>query len=139
MHSVNRPLYSLCIFLFIQIKMNRNTWNRPPVFIYLSKSLVVRHGFLFNIHYLFVQLLKVMSTKARGTDHLILFSDIIFFFHMSLQVIFFQLHEPKLLEMKPLDNLIYLYNVLIKRNLLLKIYSYSTVMVMCVKQQKNAN
>ena len=30
-------------------------------------------------------------------------------------------------------------NLLIKRNLLWKIYSYTTVMVMCPKQQQNAN
>ena len=34
----------------------------------------MRHGFHFNIHYLFVYLFKAMSTKAGGSDHLFLFT-----------------------------------------------------------------
>ena len=61
------------ICLFIQIDINRYCWKRSPVFIYLSKSLVVTHCFRFNNNYLFVYLLKFMSSKAGGTDHLFLF------------------------------------------------------------------
>ena len=31
----------LFIYLFIQSDVNKNRWNRPPVFIYLCKSLIV--------------------------------------------------------------------------------------------------
>ena len=37
-------------------------------FIYLRQSLVVRHGFRFNIQYVFIYLFKTMSSKAGGTD-----------------------------------------------------------------------
>ena len=45
-------------------------------FIYLWKSLVVRHGFRLNIHYLFIYLFKAMSTKTGGTEHLYLIMEI---------------------------------------------------------------
>ena len=54
--------------------MNKSRWNRPPVFIFLWKSLVVRNGLYFNIQYLFIYLFKAMSTKAGGSDHLFLFT-----------------------------------------------------------------
>ena len=68
--------YSVSIYLFIQSDVNKSRWKRPPVFIYLWKSLVVRHGFGFNIQYLFIYLFKAMSTKAGGTDHLYLLMEI---------------------------------------------------------------
>ena len=66
--------YSLSICLFIQSDVNKSRWKRPPVFIYLWKSLVVNQGFRFNIYYLFVYLFKAMSTKAGGSDDLFLFT-----------------------------------------------------------------
>ena len=63
------------IYLFISSKRCQQKQPKsPPVFIYLCKWLLVRHGFRFNIHYLFVYLFKAMSTKASGTDHLFLFT-----------------------------------------------------------------
>ena len=62
------------ICLFIQININRYCWKRSPVVIYLSKWLVVTNCFHFNNHYVFVYLLKFMSAKAGGTDHLLLFT-----------------------------------------------------------------
>ena len=63
------------IYLFIYLKWCKQMQrNSPPVFIYLCKWLVVRQGFRFNIHDLFVYLFKVMSTKAGGNDHLFLFT-----------------------------------------------------------------
>ena len=70
--------YSLSICLFIQSDVNKRRWNRPPVFIYLCKSLLVIHGFRCNIKYLFIylfiNLFKAMSTKADGMDHLFLYT-----------------------------------------------------------------
>ena len=52
------------IYLLIYSKRcQQSMWNRPPVFIYLCKSLLVTHGFHCNIQYLFVYLFKAMSTK----------------------------------------------------------------------------
>ena len=45
-------------------------------FIYLCKSLVVRHAFRCNSQYLFVYLLKAMSTKAGVSDDLYLLMQI---------------------------------------------------------------
>ena len=68
-------LLILIIYLFIYSKRcQQKQVNRPPVFIYLCKSLVVKHGFRFNIQYLFVYLFKVMWGKAGRTDHLYLFT-----------------------------------------------------------------
>ena len=63
------------IYLFTYSKVCQQKQRKsPPVFIYLCKSLVVTHGFHFNIHYLFVYLFKVMSTKTGGSNHLFLFT-----------------------------------------------------------------
>ena len=69
-------LIFIIYYLFIQSDVNKSRWKRPPVFIYLWKSLVVRHGFRLNIQYLFIYLFKVISTKAGGTDHLYLLTPI---------------------------------------------------------------
>ena len=66
--------YSVFICLFIQSNVNNSRWKLPPVFIYLCKWFFVKHGFHFNIYYLFFYLFKAMSTKAGGTDHLFLFT-----------------------------------------------------------------
>ena len=61
-------LIFIIYYLFIQSDVNKSRWKRPPLFIYLCKSLLVRHGFHFNIQYLFIYLFiylfKAMSTKA---------------------------------------------------------------------------
>ena len=63
------------VYLFIYSKRcPQKQVEPPPVFIYLCKWLVLRHGFRFNIQYLFVYLFKAMSTKAGGSDHLFLFT-----------------------------------------------------------------
>ena len=63
------------IYLFTSSQQSQQQQRKsPPVFIYLCKSLVVRHGFPFNIHDLFLYLFKATSTKAGGTDHLFLFT-----------------------------------------------------------------
>ena len=69
-------LIFIIYYLFIQSDVNKSRWKRPPVFIYLWKSLVVRHGFRLNIQYLFIYLFKAISTKAGGTDHLYLLTPI---------------------------------------------------------------
>ena len=99
---MNQPLYWVCICLFIQININRNSWNRPPVFIYLCKSLVVTHTFRFNI-----QSIYLFTYSKRCQE----------------------------INMEP-NTLFYL---LISIDLLLEIYSYTTVIVMCPKQEQNAN
>ena len=66
--------YPWYFYLFIQSDVNKSIWNRPPVFIYLLKSLVVTHSFRFNIQYLFVYLFKLTSIETGGTDHLFLFT-----------------------------------------------------------------
>ena len=49
------------IYLFIYSKRcQQKQCKSPPVFIYLCKSLVVAHGFHFNIQYLFIYLFKLM-------------------------------------------------------------------------------
>ena len=49
----------------------------------------MKHGFRFNIQYLFIYLFKVMSTKAGGTDHLFLFTyGNELFLHMVFILIF---------------------------------------------------
>ena len=58
--------YSVYICLFIQSDVNKSRWKRPPVFIYLCKTLIVTYGFRLNIHDIFIYLFKVMSTKALG-------------------------------------------------------------------------
>ena len=63
-------------------------------FIYLWKSLVVRHGFRLNIQYLFIYLFKGMSTKAGRTDDLYLLIEITscdtwFSFEYSLSIYLF--------------------------------------------------
>ena len=61
------------IYLFTSSKRCQQQQRKsPPVFIYLCKSLIVTHGFRFNIQYLFVYLFKAMSTKAGGIDDLYL-------------------------------------------------------------------
>ena len=69
-------IYYLFIYLFIQSNIKKNGWKRPPVFIYLWKSLVERCPFPLNIHYLFVYLFKAMSRKAGGTKDLYLLIQI---------------------------------------------------------------
>ena len=71
-------LIFIIYYLFIQSDVNKSRWKRPPVFIYLWKSLVVRYGFRLNIQYLFIYLFKAISTKAGGTDHLYLLTPITF-------------------------------------------------------------
>ena len=66
--------YPWYFYLFIQSDVNKSIWNRPPVFIYLLKSLVVTRSFRFNIQYLFVYLFKLTSIETGGTDHLFLFT-----------------------------------------------------------------
>ena len=58
------------IYLFIYSKRYQQKQVELTTFIYLCKSLVVRHGFRLNIQYLFIYLFKTMSTKAGGSDHL---------------------------------------------------------------------
>ena len=48
-------IFIIC-YLFIQSDVNKTRWKRPPVFIYLWKSLVVRHDFHLNTQYLFIYL-----------------------------------------------------------------------------------
>ena len=61
------------IYLFIYSKRCKQRQVEVTTFIYLCKSLVVRNAFRFNIHDLFIYLLKAMSTKAGGA-HLFLFT-----------------------------------------------------------------
>ena len=70
--------------------------RQPPVFIYLCKYFLLRHGFHFHIEYLFIDLFKVMSTKAGGTDHLFLFtyenewlSDMVFVLIFSIYLLIY--------------------------------------------------
>ena len=60
------------VYLFIYLKQSKQKQVEATTFIYLCKSLVVRHGFRFNIQYLFIYLFKAMSTKAGGSDDLYL-------------------------------------------------------------------
>ena len=60
------------IYLFIYWKRCQQKQVEATTFIYLCKSLVVRIAFPSNIQYLFVYLLKSMSTKAGGSDDLYL-------------------------------------------------------------------
>ena len=60
------------IYFFIYSKRCQEKQVELMTFIYLWKSLLVRHGFRLNIHDLFLYLFKVMSTKAGGTDDLYL-------------------------------------------------------------------
>ena len=64
------------IYLFIYSKRCQEKHVELTTFIYLWKSLFVTHGFRFNIHDLFTYLLKLMSTKAGGTDDLYLLMEI---------------------------------------------------------------
>ena len=70
-YITNWILISIC--LLIQRDFSRTTRNRPPVFVYLCKLLVVPCTVRLNIQYLFVYLFKSMSTKAHASDHLYLF------------------------------------------------------------------
>ena len=63
------------IYLFIYSKRCQQKQVELTTFIYLWKSLVVRHGFHLNIHYLFIYLFKAMSTKAGGSDDLYLLME----------------------------------------------------------------
>ena len=86
----------LSIYLFIQSDVNKTRWKRPPVFIYLCKSLVVRHGFRFNIQYLFIYLFKGMSTKAGGSDDLYLLIKLLVVrhrFRFNIQYLFIYLFK----------------------------------------------
>ena len=70
-YITNWILISIC--LLIQRDVTRTTRNRPPVFVYLCKLLVVPCAVRLNIQYLFVYLFKSMSTKPHASDHLYLF------------------------------------------------------------------
>ena len=52
------------IYLFTYSKQCQQKQVEATTFIYLWKSLLVTHGFRFNIQYLFVYLFKAMSRKA---------------------------------------------------------------------------
>ena len=73
LHVVFILIFSIYLFIYSKRRQQKQV-EPPPVFIYLWKWLVVRHGFLCNIQYLFVYLFKAMSTKAGGIDHLFLFT-----------------------------------------------------------------
>ena len=103
-----------------------------------------------HIQYIFFYLFKLTWIETHGTDHLFLFTyenqllwDMAFFLIFIIYLFSYwkwcQQKHVELLQMNPLYNLRYFYNVLIKWNLLLKIYSYTTVMVMCPKEEQNAN
>ena len=69
-------IWIFIIYLFIYSKWCQQKQVEMTTFIYLWKSLVVRHGFRLNIQYLFIYLFKAMSTKAGGTDHRYLLMEI---------------------------------------------------------------
>ena len=54
------PASATVQYIFIYSKRCKQKQVEPTTFIYLYKSLVVRHAFPFNIHDLFVYLLKAM-------------------------------------------------------------------------------
>ena len=58
------------VYLFIYLKQSKQKQVEATTFIYLCKSLVVRHGFRFNIQYLFIYLFKAMSKKTAGSNDL---------------------------------------------------------------------
>ena len=69
--------YLLSICLFIQSDVNKSRWKRPPVFIYLWKSLVVNHGFRFNIHYLlFIYSKRCQQKQVEATTCFYLLMEI---------------------------------------------------------------
>ena len=75
-HLLSDRLFVLLfiIYLFIYSKRCQQKQVEPKTCIYLWKSLLVTHGFRFNIHDLFIYLFKAMSTRAGETDHLFLFT-----------------------------------------------------------------
>ena len=99
------------IYLFIYSKRCQQKQRKsPPVFIYLCKSLVVAHGFRFNIHDIFIYLFKMMWTKASGTDHLFLFTYancllIICGFRFNIQYLFVYLFKLTSIETAGTDHL----------------------------------
>ena len=78
------------IYLFPYSKRcQQNHTQRPPVFVYLCKLLVVPCAVRLNIQYLFVYLFKSMSTKAHASDHLYLFIYANYLlFHVLIEWIF---------------------------------------------------
>ena len=64
------------IYLFIYSKRCQQKEVEPTTCFYLLMEIIcwLHVFFHFNIQYLFVYLLKAMSTKAGGTEHLFLFT-----------------------------------------------------------------
>ena len=70
-------LIFIIYYLFIQSDVNKSRWKRPPVFIYLWKSLVVNHGFHFNIHYLlFIYSKRCQQKQVEATTCFYLLMEI---------------------------------------------------------------
>ena len=77
----------LSFYWFIESDVNKSSWKRRPLFTY-GNHLLIWCSFCFNIHYLFIYLLKAMSTKAAGNDDLYLLMEITCWFHVVFVLIF---------------------------------------------------
>ena len=96
--------------------MSKNSWNRPPVFIHLCKSLN-----LFNIQYLFIYLFKSISTTAaQVTTCFYLLMQITCWLHVVLILIFITTPQPQSIPGDTVNG--WVVGILLECNLLIYIY-----------------